>query len=499
MSEELLINVTPQETRIAYVENGMLQEVHIERARRRGLVGNIYSGKVSRVLPGMQAAFIEIGLERTAFLHASDIADNYQRLLKNKGDDKSVEGVADIADLLTEGQQVVVQVVKDPIGTKGARLTTNISIPSRYLVLISNTDHIGISQKIDVDEERQRLKDIISKHNTEHSEYKNGYIVRTVAEGISEEDICKDIDFLEKLWAAVKAKSIQTSSKKVVNLLHEDLPLVMRTMRDLGGTDIQKIRIDSRETFKRVEKFSKKFIPEVANCIEYYPGERPIFDLYGVDDEIRKSLEPKVQLKSGGYLIIDQTEAMTTVDVNTGAFVGHRNLEETIFKTNLEATQAICRQVRLRNLGGIIIIDFIDMVDEEHKRQVLRGLEKMLTKDPEKTNISEVSSLGLVQMTRKRTRESLEHILCEVCPTCQGRGSIMTVETVSFEIFREILRESRQFDAKNYLVLAAEAVVDNLLDDESSGVAELEEFIGKSIRFQVETEYAQEQFDVVPM
>ncbi len=499
MSEELLINVTPQETRIAYVENGMLQEVHIERARRRGLVGNIYSGKVSRVLPGMQAAFIDIGLERTAFLHASDIADNYQRIIKNNGDAKPTESVADIVDLLAEGQQVVVQVVKDPIGTKGARLTTNISIPSRYLVLISNTDHIGISQKIDSDKERQRLKDIINKHNTEHSEYKNGYIVRTVAEGISEEDICKDIVFLEKLWAAVKVKSTQTSTKKVINLLHEDLPLVMRTMRDLGGTDIQKIRIDSRETFKRVEKFSKKFIPEVANCIEYYPGERPIFDLYGVDDEIRKSLEPKVQLKSGGYLIIDQTEAMTTVDVNTGAFVGHRNLEETIFKTNLEATQAICRQVRLRNLGGIIIIDFIDMVDEEHKRQVLRGLEKMLLKDPEKTNISEVSSLGLVQMTRKRTRESLEHILCETCPTCQGRGSIMTVETVSYEIFREILRESRQFDAKNYLVLAAEAVVDNLLDDESSGVAELEEFIGKSIRFQVEAEYSQEQFDVVPM
>ncbi len=499
MSEELLINVTPQETRIAYVENGMLQEVHIERAKRRGLVGNIYSGKVSRVLPGMQAAFIDIGLERTAFLHASDIAANHQKLIKNNGDDKTSEGIADISDLLTEGQQVIVQVVKDPIGTKGARLTTSISIPSRYLVLISDTDHIGVSQKIESDEERQRLKDIISKHHSEHPEYQSGYIVRTVAEGISEEDICKDIVFLEKLWEAVKTKSTQSSHKKVINLLHEDLPLVMRTMRDLSGTDIQKIRIDSRETFKRVEKFSKKFIPEVANCIEYYPGERPIFDLYGVDDEIRKSLEPKVQLKSGGYLIIDQTEAMTTIDVNTGAFVGHRNLEETIFKTNLEATQAICRQVRLRNLGGIIIIDFIDMVDEEHKRQVLRGLEKMLLKDPEKTNISEVSSLGLVQMTRKRTRESLEHILCEVCPTCQGRGSIMTVETVCYEIFREILRESRQFDAKNYLVLAAEAVVDNLLDDESSGVAELEEFIGKSIRFQIETEYSQEQFDVVPM
>ena len=499
MSEELLINVTPQETRIAYVENGMLQEVHIERARRRGLVGNIYCGKVSRVLPGMQAAFIEIGLERTAFLHASDIADNHQRIIRNEKEEKAPDSVANITDLLTEGQQVIVQVVKDPIGTKGARLTTNISIPSRYLVLIPESDHVGISQKIEAEEERSRLKEIISKHQAENGTDKNGYIVRTVAEGISAEDINKDIVFLEKLWAAVKSKSTQTSSKKVINLLHEDLPLVMRTMRDLGGTDIQKIRIDSNETYKRVEKFAKKFIPEVANCIEYYPGERPIFDLYGIDDEIRKSLEPKVQLKSGGYLIIDQTEAMTTVDVNTGAFVGNRNLEETIFKTNLEATQAICRQVRLRNLGGIIIIDFIDMVDEEHKRQVLRGLEKMLTKDPEKTNISEVSSLGLVQMTRKRTRESLEHILCESCPTCQGRGSIMTVETVSYEIFREILRESRQFDAQNYLVLASEAVVDNLLDDESSGVAELEEFIGKSIRFQVETSYSQEQFDVVPM
>lgn len=499
MSEELLINVTPQETRIAYVENGMLQEVHIERAKRRGIVGNIYTGKVSRVLPGMQAAFIEMGLERTAFLHASDIADNHQRLIKNKTDETSPDEVADISDLLTEGQLIIVQVVKDPIGTKGARLTTNISIPSRYLVLIQSSEHIGISQKIESDEERNRLKDIISNHQTENSEQKNGYIVRTVADGVSEEDICKDIVFLEKLWETVKAKSSQNKSKKVFNLLYEDLSLVMRTMRDLGGTDIQKIRIDSRETFKRVEKFAKKFIPEVADCIEYYPGERPIFDLYGVDDEIRKSLEPKVQLKSGGYLIIDQTEAMTTVDVNTGAFVGHRNLEETIFKTNLEATQAICRQIRLRNLGGIIIIDFIDMLDEEHKRQVLRGLEKVLARDPEKTNISEVSSLGLVQMTRKRTRESLEHILCESCPTCQGRGSIMTVETVCYEIFREILRESRQFDAKNYLVLASNAVVDNLLDDESSGVAELEEFIGKSIRFQVETEYAQEQFDVVPM
>jgi ribonuclease G len=489
MSEELLINVTPQETRVAYVENGVLQEVHIERARRRGLVGNVYKGKVSRVLPGMQAAFVEIGLERTAFLHASDIVQT--AVQKQENGDRSTET---IMELLREGQEIIVQVVKDPMGSKGARLTTQISIPSRYLVYMPGADHIGVSQKIEDEAERQRLKDIINRYADEFDP--GGYIIRTVGEGVGDEAIYSDMRFLQKLWNAIKEHS---ETDPCGTLIHEDLPLVMRTMRDLSGTEIEKVRIDSNETFNKVYKFASKFIPELANCIEYYPGERPIFDIYAIEDEIRKALERKVALKSGGYLIIDQTEAMTTVDVNTGAFVGHRNLEETIFKTNLEATQAIVRQLRLRNLGGIIIIDFIDMQDPEHRRQVLRALEKNLERDHAKTHISEVSSLGLVEMTRKRTRESLEHVLCETCPTCNGRGSLMTAETVCYEIFREIMREARQFEAQQFLVLAAQPVVDMLLDEESTSVAELEEFIGIPIRFQVESEYTQEQFDVVLM
>ena len=489
MSEELLINVTPQETRVAYVENGVLHEVHVERARRRGLVGNVYKGKVSRVLPGMQAAFVEIGLERTAFLHASDIVQTAAERQEN-----GLRSTEAIMELLREGQEVIVQVVKDPMGTKGARLTTQISIPSRYLVYMPGADHIGVSQKIEDEAERQRLKDIISQYAEEFDP--GGYIIRTVGEGVGEEAIYSDMRFLQKLWKAIKEHSEIDASG---SLIHEDLPLVMRTMRDLSGTSIEKVRIDSNETFSKVHKFASKFIPELANCIEYYPGERPIFDIYGVDDEIRKALERKVTLKSGGYLIIDQTEAMTTIDVNTGAFVGHRNLEETIFKTNLEATQAIVRHLRLRNLGGIIIIDFIDMLDPEHRRQVLRALEKNLERDHAKTHISEVSSLGLVEMTRKRTRESLEHVLCEPCPVCNGRGSLMTAETVCYEIFREIMREARQFEAQQFLVLAAQPVVDMLLDEESTSVAELEEFIGIPIRFQVESEYTQEQFDVVLM
>ncbi len=488
MSEELLINVTPQETRVAYVENGMLQEVHIERERKRGLVGNIYKGKVCRVLPGMQAAFLEVGLERTAFLHVSDIA---QPNGKN-GDGGAPSDI--IMELLREGQELLVQVVKDPMGTKGARLTTQISFPSRYLVYMPGISHIGISQRIEDESERQRLKDTIAEFSDEFEQ--GGYIARTVAEGISKEAIYKDMQFLQKIWMTILENS---RSSKAGSLIHEDMNLVMRTMRDLSGIDIEKVRIDSRSTYERVQKFAGKFIPELENRIEHYPGERPVFDLYGVEDEIQKALERKVPLKSGGYLIIDQTEAMTTIDVNTGAFVGHRNLEETIFKTNLESAQAIVRQLRLRNLGGIIIIDFIDMSDAEHKRQVLRALEKSLDKDHAKTNVCDVSSLGLVEMTRKRTRESLEHILCEPCPCCKGRASLRTPETICYEIFREIIREARQFEAQEFLVLAAHPVIDLMLDEESTSIAELEEFIGKPIRFQVETEYNQEHFDVVLM
>ena len=489
MSEEILINVTPRETRVALLENGVLQEIFIERALRRGLVGNIYKGKVCRVLPGMQAAFVDIGLERAAFLHASDIMQG----LPGNGDSDTA-GIEDIGSLLREGQEITVQVIKDPLGTKGARLTTQLTIPSRFLVFIPRVTNVGISQKIEDEDERIRLRDLIQLFMTEDES--GGFIARTAAEGASAEALRADMIFLRKLWTSISEREVQTKAGTAV---YEDLPLSIRIMRDLLDDQIEKIRIDSRESYQRVRQFAEQFMPDLQAQIEYYPGERPIFDLYGVEDEIHKALERKVQLKSGGYLIFDQTEAMTTVDVNTGGYVGHRNLEETIFKTNLEAAQAIARQLRLRNLGGMIIVDFIDMVDEEHKRLVLRALEKSLEKDHAKTHISEVSSLGLVEMTRKRTRESLEHVLCEVCPTCSGRASLKTPETVCYEIFREILREARQFDAQQLLVLASQEVVDLLLDEESDGLADLEAFIDKPIKFQVEALYTQEQYDVVPM
>jgi len=483
MSVEILMNVTPHETRVAVVENGVLQEVVVERERRRGLVGNIYRGKVSRVLPGIQAAFVDIGLERAAFLQASDIAQSQS---ENSQTDN-------IAQLLHDGQELLVQVVKDPLGTKGARLTTHITMPSRFLVFTPNVFHAGISLKIEDDLERQRLRDVMSVLMQDAA---GGYIARTAAEGASIEALKADTGFLNKLWASIQEHRLAV---KAGGLVHEDVPLVMRILRDVVDDEVEKLRIDSRRATRRVSQFAEQFMPELASRIEHYPGERPIFDLYGVEDEIQKALDKKVQLKSGGYLIIDQTEAMTTVDVNTGAFVGHRNLEETIFKTNLEATQAIARQLRLRNLGGIIIIDFIDMDEEEHKRKVLRSLERNLERDRAKSHITEVSALGLVEMTRKRTRESLERVLCQSCPTCNGRGTLKTPETVCFEIFREILREARQFDAQQYLVLASQEVVDILLDEESTSVAELEEFIGKPIKLQVESLYTQEQFDVVMM
>ncbi len=494
MSEEILINVTPRETRVAVVENGVLQEVFIERASRRGLVGNIYQGRVRRVLPGMQAAFVDIGLERTAFLHASDI-----RAVPAEAEEAAREGNGErrpeaITELVQEGQELLVQVIKDPLGSKGARLTTHITIPSRYLVLMPAAGNVGISTKIEDEAERQRLRETVTRLAAE--EGTAGYIVRTAAEGVGEEALRADMRYLQRLWASLRERAARTPAGGIV---YEELPLALRALRDLVGAGVEKVRIDSRETYQRAVEFAEAFIPEAAGLIEHYPGERPIFDLYGVEDEIQRALERKVPLKSGGYLIIDQTEAMTTIDVNTGAYVGHRTLEETIFKTNLEAAQAIARQLRLRNLGGIIIIDFIDMQDEEHKRQVLRALERSLEKDHAKSHVSEVSSLGLVQMTRKRTRESLEHVLCEPCPTCGGRGSVKTAETVCYEIFREIIREARQFDARSFLVLASQEVVDRLLDEESASVAELEAFIGRPIKLQVEALYTQEQFDVVLM
>jgi len=484
MSEEILINVTPPETRVAVIENGVVQEVIVERASRRGLVGNIYKGRVCRVLPGMQAAFVDIGLERAAFLHASDILPN-----PCNGDMRS----DNVTELVAEGSQLVVQVVKDPLGSKGARLTTQISIPSRFLVFLPAMSTVGISQKIEDDAERKRLREILAGF-LEGADASGGYIARTAAEAACADALRADMKFLALLWESIQSRAAEARPRE---LIHQDLPLALRALRDLVGPEVEKVRIDSYETWQRATQFVENFIPDTGVRIEYYPGERPIFDLYSVEDEIQKALERKVQLKSGGHLVIDQTEAMTTIDVNTGAFVGHRNLEETIFKTNLEAAQAICRQLRLRNLGGIIIIDFIDMTEDEHKRQVLRALEKCLSRDHAKTHITEVSALGLVEMTRKRTRESLEHVLCEPCPCCGGRGSLKTAESTCYEIFREILRETRQFDVESLLVLASQEVVDRLLGEESDNLAELEEFIGKPIRLQAEALYTQENFDVV--
>jgi len=488
MSSEILINVTPTETRAVVVDNGVLQEVFIERDECRGIVGNIYKGKVCRVLPGMQAAFVEIGLARAAFLHASDISIPQGQT----GNLKKTE-VPPITSLLREGQEVLVQVIKDPLGSKGARLTTQLSVSSRYLVYMPETQGVGVSLKIDGEEERARLKTCLSSQLEQDA---GGYILRTAAEGVSETELLADLNYLHRLWGKLGERKALV---KCGEPLHEDLPLSLRALRDLFSEDVERIRIDSGETYRKAMKFSEGFMPECASRLEHYKGDRPLFDLFSVEDEIKKALEKKVPLKSGGYLVFDQTEAMTTVDVNTGGFVGHKNLEETIFKTNLEAAQAIARQLRVRNLGGIIILDFIDMDEIDHQQQVLRTLEKAMEPDRARHNICGVSELGLVEMTRKRTRESLEHVLCEPCPCCDGKGYTKSAETVCYEIFREIIREAKQYETTQFLILASQDIIDRFNDEDSTNLAELEQFIGKPILFQFESQYSREQFNVVLM
>ena len=490
LNEEILLNVTPQETRVAIVENGALQEVCIERERSRGIVGNIYLGKVNRVLPGMEAAFVDIGLEKAGFLHVSDID-----LGDSSASDEDSGTRPPINELLREGQTLLVQVVKDPMGTKGARLTTTISVPSRYLVYMPNSSIVGISVKIEDEVERERLRSLLESCRNESDI--GGCIIRTAAEGADEAELRRDIKFLSRLWNSLLEAA---KTAKPGQMIHEDLPLSIRTLRDMVTAGTTVVKVDSRETYKKMTDFAGRYLADLPTRIEHYPGERPLFDLYNIDDELQRALARQVSLKSGGYLIIDQTEAMTTIDINTGAFVGHQNLEETIFKTNMEAAQAIARQLRLRNLGGIIIIDFIDMEHDDHKRQVFRALEKYLDKDHAKTQVCEVSPLGLVEMTRKRTRESLEHVLCEPCGICHGRGSVKTTETVCYEIFREILREARFYDeAQQLLVMANQEVVDRLLDEEAASLAELETFIGIPVKLQVEAHFSQETYDVVPV
>ncbi len=484
------MNASPSETRVALIELGLLQEIYIERNNKRGPVGNIYLGKVVRVMPGMQAAFVDIGLDKAGFIHAADIA-----VLGPDGYEIEQKITPTISELLHEGQHLVVQVVKEPIATKGARLTTQLSIASRFLVYMPRNKHLGISQRIENEDERVRLLAALQNSTKqEQLEGQCGFILRTAAEGVNETELLSDIRFLRRVWNAVSKRMAETREIKVI---YHDLVLYMRAMRDLLKPQVERIRIDDAGIYQEVMHFAREFIPEIEHSIELYQGERPLFDVYGIEDEIQKALSRTVKLKSGGNLIIDQNEAMTTIDVNTGAFLGVHNQEETIFKTNLEAAKSIARQLKVRNIGGIIIIDFIDMVDEEHQRQVLRTFTKALEKDPARTRLSPLSELGLVEMTRKRTRESLRQILCQDCPTCKGKATIKTAETVCYEIFREIMRVARAFENRALLVMAAQQVVDRLLDEESSTMADLEQLTGKTIGFQVEAMYTTEQFDVV--
>ncbi|HJS75765.1 MAG TPA: ribonuclease G [Burkholderiales bacterium] len=475
--EEILINVTPQETRVAITAAGVVQELLIERAASRGLVGNIYVGRVARVLPGMQSAFVEIGLERAAFLHVADIWDRRDRPIEK---------------ILSEGEPVLVQVVKDPIGSKGARLSTQLSIAGRLLVYLPHDPHIGISQRIE-DEGgraalRERLKELVP------ADEKGGFIVRTLAEAAGEEELRADLAYLRELWKAVAERSLGAEPPK---LIYQDLSLAQRVLRDMVTAATARVVVDSRENFQKLTAFAERYMPQVRARLDHYTGERPLFDLHNVEPEIERALSRRVELKSGGYLIIDQTEAMTTIDVNTGGFVGSRNFDDTVFKTNLEAAQAIARQLRLRNLGGIIIIDFIDMESVEHRNAVLDELRRALARDRTRITLNGFTALGLVEMTRKRTRESLAHVLCEPCPTCAGRGEVRTVHTVCYDILREIVREARAFNAREFRVIAAQPVIDLLLEDESASLAMLQDFIGRPVSVQVETSYTQEQFDIV--
>ena len=484
MNEQILVNVTPQETRVAVTEQGVVQELHVERRSARGLVGNVYLGTVARVLPGMQSAFIDIGLERAAFLHIADIWS-----ARDKQDNgKPIERI------LSDGQTVLVQVIKDPIGSKGARLSTQISIAGRLLVYLPQEAHIGISQRIEDETERVLLKEKLQQLLPENES--GGFIIRTVAEFASEKELKEDIDYLTRLWARIKEGSTTVPPS---SLIHQDLNLALRVVRDFVNEKTERILADSRETFQLMKEFAENYTHSALAVLEPYTGDRPLFDLFGVEDEIERALARRVDLKSGGYLIIDQTEALTTVDVNTGGFVGVRSFDDTIFKTNLEAAQVIARQLRLRNLGGIIIVDFIDMDNEEHKEAVLAELKKNMSRDRTRLTLNGFTSLGLVEMTRKRTRESLAHILCEPCPVCQGRGEVKTAQSVCYEILREILRSARQFDAKEYRILASQNVIDLFLDEESQSMAQLGDFIGKPISLQVETQYVQEIYDVVLM
>jgi ribonuclease G len=496
MSEEILVNVTPQETRVAVLAAGQVQELVVEREASRGLVGNIYVGRVARVLPGMQSAFVEIGLERAAFLHVADMWEHRRSSSTNGAANGKADSDKPIEKMLAEGQPLTVQVLKDPLGTKGARASTQLSVAGRLLVYLPQDPHIGISQRIGDEAVRAALREKLKKLIP--ADEGGGFILRTLAHGASDAELRADIEYLRNLWRDILERSGGANAGvQPPKLIYQGLSLAQRVLRDMASDATSAVHVDSRENHQKLTAFAQAYMPALAGKLQHYTGERPLFELYNVEQEIEKALARRVELKSGGTLVIDQTEAMTTVDVNTGGFVGQRNFGETVFKTNLEAAQAIARQLRLRNLGGIIVVDFIDMDSEEHRAAVLEEFRRALARDPTRMTVSGFTALGLVEMTRKRTRESLAHVLCEPCAACGGRGEVKTARTVCYEVLREILREARAFNAREFRVLASQPVCDLLQEEESGALAMLSDFIGKPVSVQVESNYLQEQYDIV--
>ncbi len=507
MSAELLVNVTPFETRIARVENGQAEEIYIERERERGLKGNIYSGRVQRVLPGIQAAFVDIGLPRAGFLYAGDIAVPDVEVDNDNSDPEigqedmvqeehtepassTQHDTPDISSLLSEDQQLTVQVSKDPIASKGPRLTTLVSLAGRYLVYLPDYGHVGIAHRIEDSEERERLLEIGKELKPE----KGGLIIRTVAEGHRLSEMQQDLDFLMRLWSDIEDRLHHAAPG---SLVHKELNLYLQVMRDYVDDDVEKIHVDSRDAYERMQSFAKRFMPDVAKRLYYYPGERPIFDVYGVEGEINRALKRCVELKSGGHIVIDQTEALIAVDVNSGSFTSSRTMEETSFKTNLEAIHEIVHQLRLRNLGGIIVVDFIDMQEEENKRRLLEVLEESLARDHAKTHIVHLSELGLVEMTRKRTRESLGRILLQECPHCGGTGHIRSQITICHQLFREVVAEARAYPCDKLMVVAHPGIIDLLLGEESDSISSLECFLKKEIMLKSEEKLEPEHYEII--
>lgn len=493
MSKEILINSNDFETRVALVEDGQLSEVWLERSHQYSLVGNIYKGTVEKVLPGLQAAFVNIGENKAAFIHVSDIAERPAQQNKEHNLDALADNDISISRILHEGQSIVVQVYKDQIGSKGARVTTQMSLPSRYLVMMPNNPPlIAISARITEPKERERLAELLSKINHDNPHF--GLIARTHSEQVGHTALFHDWRFLVRLWNRLDER---IKDAKSPSLIYSEFSLAKKVVRDQVAENLTKITTDSHEIYQNLSTFLQDFAAEWSGELLEHKVSRPLFDQFHIDDEIDRSISKRVSLKSGGNLVFDQNEAMTTIDVNTGQFVGYKSLEDTAFKTNLEAAQVIARQLRLRNIGGIIIIDFIDMHDTSHKSQVLNTLEEQLEGDSARTNVLGFTGLGLVEMTRKRTTENLQDMLCEPCDKCYGLGSIETIQTISFKLFREITRSVKQFKASKVMVIGSRRLVQYIIDEHSETIAEMEDNLGKRINFQAEESYERHQHDVV--